>query len=196
MAKRLGVTTMAVRQHLSVLQGEELVDFTDQRRKVGRPARLWRLTVKAYGRFPDSHAELAVEMLLAIRSAFGEEGLERLTEERTRQQAENYRARMPGPEARIEERVASLARIRREEGYMAEWGRGPDGTLDLVQNHCSIATAARLCPNLCSGEVSLFRTALGDGVSVDRVAHLLSGDRCCTYRITDRTGNPALDGGQ
>ena len=56
MAKRLGVTTMAVRQHLAVLQAEELVDFTDERRKVGRPARLWRLTPKAYGRFPDHHA--------------------------------------------------------------------------------------------------------------------------------------------
>ena len=196
MAKQLDVTTMAVRQHLAVLEGEGLVDFTDERRKVGRPARLWRLTPKAYERFPDCHAELAVGMLLAIRGAFGEDGLQRLTEERTRQQVENYHARMPNPEAPIEERVASLARIRREEGYMAEWGRGPDGTLDLVENHCSIATAARLCPNLCAGELSLFRAALGNDVSVDRVAHFLSGDRCCTYRITDRTGNPALGGGQ
>jgi predicted ArsR family transcriptional regulator len=196
MAKRLGVTTMAVRQHLSVLQGEELVDFTDQRRKVGRPARLWRLTVKAYGRFPDSHAELAVEMLLAIRSAFGEEGLERLTEEKTRQQVEHYRARMPGASALLEERVATLTRIRREEGYMAEWRRRRDGTFELVENHCSIAKAARVCPNLCGGELSLFRTVLGDNVSVERVEHILSGDRCCAYQITGRPGDPALVGAQ
>ena len=31
MAKRLYVTTMAVRQHLAVLQREELVHFTDER---------------------------------------------------------------------------------------------------------------------------------------------------------------------
>ena len=186
MAKRLGVTTMAVRQHLSVLQGEGLVGFTDERHKVGRPARVWQLTPKAFDRFPDSHAELAVGMLQAIQSAFGDEGLERLTDERTRQQVENYRARMPGPDARLEERVATLARIRREEGYMAAWGRKRDGTLKLVENHCSIWKAARLCPKLCTSELSLFRAVLGNDVSVDRVEHLLSGDRRCAYRITGR----------
>ena len=118
-AKRLGVTPMAVRQHLAVLEGEKLVDFTDDRRKIGRPARLWRLTPHAFDQFPDCHAELAVGMLQAIQRVFGEEGIERLTEERTRQQAESYRARMPAPNAPLEERVATLARIRSEEGYMA-----------------------------------------------------------------------------
>jgi len=62
-----------------------------------------------------------------------------------------------------------------------------------VENHCSIAKAARLCPKLCGGELSLFRTLLGEDVSVDRVEHILSGDRCCSYRITERPIEPALD---
>jgi predicted ArsR family transcriptional regulator len=194
MAKRLGVTPMAVRQHLAVLQGEELVDFTDDRRKVGRPARLWRLTPKAYDRFPDCHGELAVGMLQAVKSAFGEEGLERLTEERTRQQVESCRARMPSPDASLEERVATLARIQREEGYMAEWRRRRDGTLELVENHCSIAKAARFCSKLCGGELSFFRAVLGEDVSVERIEHILSGDRCCSYHITDRPNEPAVVG--
>ncbi len=193
-AKRLGVTTMAVRQHLAVLEGEKLVDFTDDRRKVGRPARLWRLTADAYDRFPDCHADLAVGMLQAIERAFGEEGIERLTVETTRQQAETYRARIPGPNASLEERVATLARIRREEGYMAESRCNRDGTIELVENHCSIAKAARLCPKLCGGELSLFRTVLGDDVSVERTEHILSGDRCCSYRITGRSHEAAMDG--
>jgi len=184
MAKSLGVTTMAVRQHLAVLEAEKLVDFTDERRKVGRPARLWRLTSNAYDGFPDYHAELVVGMIQAVRSTFGEQGVERLTEERTRQQAASYRTRMPGADAPIEERVAILARIRREEGYMAESRRGHDGALELVENHCSIAKAARICQQLCGSELSLFRTVLGDDVSVERVEHILSGDRCCSYRIT------------
>lgn len=192
MAKRLGVTTMAVRQHLSVLQGEGLVDYTDERRNVGRPARAWQLTHKAYDRFPDCHSELAVGMLQAVQSAFGEQGLERLTAERTRLQVENYRTRMPCPSAPLEERVATLARIRREEGYMAEWVRTPKGTIELIENHCSIAKAARFCPKLCSGELDLFRAVLGNDVSVERIEHLLLGDRRCTYQITDRTGELSL----
>jgi len=183
MAKRLGVTTTAVRQHLSVLQAEGLVEFTDERRKVGRPPRVWQLTPKACERFPDCHAELAVGMLQAIQSAFGEEGLERLTAERTRKQVESYRARMPRPDTPLDERVAALARIRREEGYMAECSRARNGEIELVENHCSISKAARFCPKLCDGEPTLFSEVLGDSVTVERVEHLLSGDRRCAYRI-------------
>ena len=192
MSSELGVTTMAVRQHLAVLEAEKLVDFTIQRREVGRPARVWQLTPKANERFSDGHSELAVGMLQAIQGAFGEQGLERLTQERTRQQADSYGARMPAPGAPIEERVATLAKMRCEEGYMAEWSRGRNGVIELVENHCSIANAARICPQLCSSELSLFRTLLGDDVSVDRVEHILSGDRCCAYRITERADPPAL----
>jgi len=135
-------------------------------------------------------------MLQAIRSAFGDDGLERLTEGRTRQQAQNYRARLPGQDAPLEERVATLTGIRREEGYMPKWKRRRDGTIDLVENHCSISKAARFCPKLCAGELSLFRRVLGHDVSVDRVEHILSGDRRCTYRIADRRGDPAWAGSQ
>ena len=181
--KRLDVTTMAVRQHLSVLQGEGVVDFTHERRKVGRPARLWRLTAKANDRFPDSHSALAVDMLQAIQRASGDDGLERLTAERTRKQVESYRPRMPSRDRPLEERVAALARIRRDEGYMAECRRVRNGTIELVENHCSISKAAQFCPKLCGGELTLFREALGDDVTVERVEHMLSGDRRCTFRI-------------
>ena len=184
MAERLGVTTMAVRQHLAALQEQGLVDYVDERRKVGRPARVWHLTPKANDRFPDRHAELAVGILQAVQSAFGEEGLERLVTATTQQQIEAYRARMPGPGTPLEQRVAALARIRRDEGYMAEWHRVRDGTIEFLQNHCAINSAARFSGMLCSGELSLFRAVLGDGVSVERFEYLHSGDRRCAYRIS------------
>ena len=56
--------------------------------------------------------------------------------------------------------------------------------------------ATRFCPKLCAGELSLFRSVLGSDVSVDRVEHILSGDRRCAYRITLRPSDPALAGGQ
>jgi predicted ArsR family transcriptional regulator len=186
-AKRLGITTMAVRQHLAALSEEQLVDFTDDRRKVGRPARLWRLTAKASERFHDSHAELAVGLLAAIKDSFGEAGLARLNEERTRQQIARYRERMPGAQAALEERVATLARLRREEGFMAEARNHRDGSYEMVENHCSIAKAAHSCPSLCGGELELFQAALGEQVAVARTAHLLGGDRCCSYSIRERT---------
>jgi len=69
---------------------------------------------------------------------------------------------------------------------MAEWGGGNAGELELVENHCPIATAARCCPQLCVGELALFRTVLGREVTVDRVEHLLNGDPRCVYRISEK----------
>jgi predicted ArsR family transcriptional regulator len=185
-ARQLGITTMAVRQHLAVLEAKLLIDFTEQRRKVGRPARLWRLTSDADDQFPNCHAELAVVLLQSIERSFGKEGVARVTEDRARQQAESYRARMPGPDEPIDKRVAALARLRREEGYMAESRRKHDGTIELVQNHCSIAKAARLCPKLCNGELSVLRAVLGNTVFIERTEHIVSGDRRCSYSIADR----------
>jgi predicted ArsR family transcriptional regulator len=185
LARRLDLTPAAVHQHLAGLRREGVVDFTHQRQRVGRPAHLWALTAAAHGRFPDSHAALAQGIVEAARDAFGEEGLGRLAEERTRRQVASYRPRVPAV-ASLQERVAALARIRGEESYMAEWRGGGDGELELVENHCPIAAAARCCPQLCAGELDLFRRVLGSEVAVDRVEHLLSGDSRCVYRIAVR----------
>ncbi len=110
-AKRLVVTAMAVRQHLALLEGEALVDFTHERRKVGRPIRRWRLTDKGYDLFPDRHAELAIAMLQAVDDTFGENGFELFAKALTRLQADTYRARMPPAEAPLEERVVNFLRM-------------------------------------------------------------------------------------
>jgi predicted ArsR family transcriptional regulator len=182
LARRIGVTTVAVRQHLSAMLAEGLVAYEDVPGGVGRPRRIWRVTAAADGRFPDSHAELAVGVIDSVRTAFGPKGMERLLAERTRRQVAAYRARIP-PHTPLERKVAELARIRREEGYMAEWGREADGSLRLVENHCPICSAARACVGLCDGELALFREVLGPRTLVEREEHILAGARRCRYRI-------------
>ncbi len=183
-ARRLGVTAMAVRQHLYRLKLAGLVEFTDERRKVGRPARVWRLTSAAAERFPDTHGELTVEIIGAIRAAFGAAGTDKLLRERTRRQLEEYRAQLRPAGTSIAKRALALAEIRRERGYMAECARMPDGSILLAENHCPICAAAAACQGLCREELSLFRAVLGDKARVDRTDHILAGARRCAYRIT------------
>lgn len=181
-AKRLGVTAMAVRQHLYALQEEGAVEFTDERRKVGRPARIWSLTRATSDRFPDSHGELAVGILTAARMAFGEDGVSKLIEQRTEAQAESYGKRLARKKA-LGDKVAALAEIRTDEGYMAEWQANEDGSFTLIENNCPICAAAETCQDLCRGELRLFSNVLG-GVEIEREEHILSGQRRCLYRIT------------
>jgi predicted ArsR family transcriptional regulator len=184
LARRLGVTAMAVRQHLYGFSQEGLVRFIDERRPVGRPVQVWGLTERAAARFPESHAELTLEMIAAVRAAFGEEGLDRLLAERTRTQLRQYRERIrDSGETSLAGRVRALARIRREQGYMAECVAGPNGTLLLRENHCPICMAAKSCQGLCREELSLFQAVLGAGVRVQRTDHILAGAQRCAYVI-------------
>ena len=187
LADRLRVTPMAVRQHLYLLQEEGLVGYEDERRKIGRPARVWRITPAAGTHFPDSHAELAVGMIQAVRAAFGKDGLDRLIVERSRVQTENYRARV-GRNGSLAQRLTALAAVRKAEGYMAEWSKEADGTYLFVENNCPICAAAEICQGICGAEQDVFRAVLGDGVHVERTEFLLDGARRCAYRVS--TGGP------
>jgi predicted ArsR family transcriptional regulator len=184
LAKKLGVTPMAVRQHLYAMQQAGQVEFRDERRSVGRPARIWQLTGATQEHFPDSHGELTVGILEAASHVFGEQGIAKLIAERTRMQARAYGRRLQD-KPDLAAKVAELASIRNEEGYMAECEQDADGTLMLVENHCPICDAASRCVDLCRGELQLFTKLLG-GCQATREEHILSGQRRCLYRITPR----------
>src|SRR5690606_27835317 len=182
LARHLGITVPGTRKHLTGLLDEGFVQHFDEAGSVGRPRRYWQLTEKAQTRFPDTHAMLSVEMIASIRAVFGNDGLGRLIDERERQTLARYRAALADIEG-LAARVECLARLRSEEGYMAETVQLDDGALLLVENHCPICAAARTCQNFCRSELDVFAAALGPDVAVERGEHLLSGSRRCTYRI-------------
>ncbi len=183
LAGALNISRQAVLQHLERLVGEGLVDHVDERRGVGRPRRVWSLTPAAQARFPDTHAQLTLEMLDAIRAEFGEAGVERMIARREQATATAYTQAMASAES-LEARVARLAEIRTAEGYMASSSPDPGGGFLLVENHCPICAAAAACQGFCRAELQVFRQALGPDVDIERTDHILAGARRCAYRIT------------
>src|SRR5215831_607162 len=119
LAERLGVTAMAVRQHLYALESEKFVTMEERPVPIGRPAKHWQLTAEADRLFPDAYAELSVSLISAMGDAFGSEGLQRVLESRTAHQEQQYSERI-NPAASLKQKLQQLARIRTEEGYMAE----------------------------------------------------------------------------
>ena len=182
LAETLGVSAMAVRQHLYALEREGLVTFEETSRPVGRPAKLWRLTAAADRFFPDGHAELTLSLLAALREAFGEAGLEKLLAARTQEQITAYRRRVKASDP-LTARLETLARIRTEEGYMAAVESSDGDGFLLVENHCPVCAAARTCQGLCASELAVFRRVLGPDVTVERCDHILAGARRCAYRV-------------
>ena len=189
LAEVLGVTSAAIRQHLDQLEVGGLVCKTPPSltssgtsvRGRGRPAAAWSLTEMASEIFPDRHGELTVDLLSSIRQAVGDDGLDRILAKRSQGQRQAY-ARTVG-DTPVKVRAQALARLRSEEGYMAELVDEGDDGLVLVEHHCPIGEAAAECQGLCREELETFRYLFSDVATVDREAHLLGGDRRCTYRI-------------
>jgi predicted ArsR family transcriptional regulator len=185
-AGELGVTPMAVRQHLYALEDEGLVSFAaapkDGAR--GRPSKLWQVERSADPLFPNAHAELSVELIANIKEVFGESGLNKLIAKRTKHQIAEYRAAL-GSAPTLKEKLKRLARLRTAAGYMADLKTDGDSFL-LVENHCPICRAATACSGLCRQELEVFRAALGPEAAIERTDHILSGARRCAYRVRPR----------
>jgi predicted ArsR family transcriptional regulator len=179
LAAALGISVPAVRQHLRAL-GEE-VEMEEQRVGVGRPAQVWRLSAAAQARFPDTHGELTVRLIDSIESSLGPDALDKVIQDRYEQMLEVYRKRLDGVSS-VGGRLRRLAAIRSEEGYMAEVRKDGDRWL-LIENHCPICAAATRCQGFCRNELAMFRTVLGDGVSVERVEYLLESADRCAYEV-------------
>lgn len=183
LAAGLDVTSVAVRQHLDGLLSEELVEYEDIKGTVGRPKRVWTLSSAGHARFPDNHSGLILGLLEGLKDLYGDEGVEKLIVHRQLAASESYGRELSGVNS-LPERLAILAELRSREGYMASVEVDGDDWL-LIENHCSICTAATACQGFCRAEMSLFRTLLGKNAEIKREEHLLSGGRRCVYRVSE-----------
>jgi iron-sulfur cluster biosynthesis transcriptional regulator SufR len=183
LAERLQITGMAVRQHLYGLQKEHLVTYQEELRPMGRPAKLWQLTPEANRLFPDRYAELTLSLINSITEAFGEEGVEKFLEIKTRKQITDYQKMIPEASS-LQQRLEILAAIRTDEGYMAEiQPQEEEGCFLLIENHCPICTVAVSCTGLCRHELEVFQAVLGQNVAIERTEHIVAGERRCVYQV-------------
>ena len=74
----LELTPTGVRQHLTILEQEDLVESEEIRGKVGRPALRYHLSRRGEGIFPKSYDELANALIDEVRAVYGPEGLQRV----------------------------------------------------------------------------------------------------------------------
>lgn len=187
---QLGTTSEAARQQLLRLADEGLVLAQSAASGVGRPTQLWSLTPAAQARFPDTHAALTVQLLDIVRAQLGEGALDTVIAARETETRAAYESALASA-GDLKSRVAALADLRTEEGYMASWTEEADGSLLLVENHCPICAAATACQGFCRAELEVFRSVLGPHIAVERVDHIVAGGRRCSYSIKANTNASA-----
>jgi predicted ArsR family transcriptional regulator len=181
LAAELKITSMGVRRYLVALERDGLVRVQMQRQAAGRPTYVYRLTEAGYDTFPNNYDLLATQLLDAVQVHDGDARVDELFARRMDQLVAQYEPRMRGKD--LGERVAELARIQDENGYMAVWETAPDGYL-LKEQNCAIYRVACRFQSACHYEIELFRRLLD--AKVERVQHQIKGELTCAYHISPK----------
>ncbi len=183
LAQALDVSPQGIRRHLKDLEAEELILHQPVPAGMGRPQHFYQLSRQGRDRFPNSYDRFAVSFLTTLVETLGHEQAGTLLRQHWERKAQQYHASL-GTNS-LQERVAKLVQLRREEGYMAEWYpiESSNGTQFILTEHnCAISQLVSSFPNLCGHELEMFAVALPD-CQVERTHWLINGEHRCGYLI-------------
>lgn len=184
LAKSMKISKMAVHKHLTQLQKRGLVDNILIREGVGRPKMQYRLTSKSKTIFPKSYGALAVCALDFIEKKMGKEGVKKVLRERQVELFDKYYERLKT--LNFDQKVRELAKIRDEEGYIAESRkeRRRNGIHTLLEYNCPILEIAENHWEACSTETELFEKLLG--AKIETTHRAAKGDTLCKFVIKEK----------
>lgn len=180
-AGAVGVKSVTVRHHLTSLQADGLISADEERRTVGRPVYIFRLTPKAEQLFPQSFHILVDGLLKQLKQNLEPEMVDMLINAMAGALAGDLRQELDGlPDDKA--RRASMIQWLDDKGLTAIWQESSDG-LQLVKYRCPYYAVGDHHPELCQIDEELVRIALD--AEVMRSACLLEGDSNCTLVLSD-----------
>jgi predicted ArsR family transcriptional regulator len=185
LANVMKVSRMAVHKHLGILQQRGLVEAVETRGHVGRPRMMYQLTSQSKTVFPKSYSAIATHALDFIERNMGKEAVEKVLRERQSELFDQYYKRLKYLD--FDKQVKELARIRDEDGYIAESkkeSKSGSGKYVLLEYNCPIIHIAEKHWEACSTETELFEKLLG--ADIETTHRAAKGDLICKFVIKQK----------
>jgi DeoR family suf operon transcriptional repressor len=185
-AEQLDITVSGARQHLTALAHDGLVDAGELPSPQGRRGRrtlVYSATDAADAYFPKAYGELTNELLGYVADT-DRELLDALFARRREARVDGARTRLSSRRT-LRAKVAELTRILDEDGYLASWEQVEPGVYRIVEHNCAIWAVAQRYGQACASELDFIRTVLDDA-DIDRVQHMVAGERRCAYQVRAR----------
>lgn len=179
LSQKVGITPMAIRQHLLSLEKQGIIRYAVKKTGIGRPVFLYRLTARADSIFPKSYGKFINDMLQGIESLDGKKKVDKIFKFR-KDKMLSEKLGVINEFSTLHEKVATLAEILNQDGYMVELDELDDG-FSMKQFNCPIAEVSANYSGVCKYELELYRDLLG--TSVKRLQCQADGNASCTYHI-------------
>jgi predicted ArsR family transcriptional regulator len=174
LARDLGITVTAVRQHLVALERDGLVERGGSVPSGGRPQHMYRLTAAAKETFPRQYSWFSGVLLDAMKKELGS-GKMKKTLRILGQDAGGGQA-----DGSMKERTAALVGTMQKLGYDARVV--DDG---VAARNCVFHKLAVEHPEVCSFDLGLIETVAG--ADVEHTECIATGGRECRFRLRKRS---------
>ena len=187
LASALSVAPMTVRQHLAILERDNLITSSESRRSVGRPPLLYSISPGAEDLFPKGYDRLSQRLLREI-SLLQSEDIAYLSEREkvalvfhrmADKQSGEYGSELLG--TTLEERGEQVvALLRDREGMLSEWTKTEEG-FQILDLNCPFRNVALEEPELCTWHLQVLTNTLQTEVLMHSC--IAQGDVCCKFRV-------------
>jgi predicted ArsR family transcriptional regulator len=177
------ISRMAVHKHLNILQKRGLIESVETRGQVGRPRMIYQLTSQSKTIFPKSYSAIATHALDFIERNMGNDGVVKVLQERQEELYDLYYDRLKDLD--FDQKVKELAKIRDEEGYMAESKNESKNrhVQIILEYNCPIIHIAEKHWEACTVETKLFEKLLG--AKIETTHRAAKGDLVCKFEIKE-----------
>jgi DeoR family transcriptional regulator, suf operon transcriptional repressor len=186
MAEFLGVTSIAVRHHLGVLEKDDLVQGREERHGIGRPRMLYRLSERAMDSTPSKYFMLTNMLLEKIKEQLPPEMMERFFMDIASGMAVDLKKQLEG--LPLEKRLTRLVELLEKEGYVARVEAVGPEQYRLTELTCPYRKISLKHPEVCHLDESFFASALS--AKVEHKSCILDGSESCTFTIANQEKEP------
>jgi predicted ArsR family transcriptional regulator len=181
LARKLGVSRNAVRQHLTALERDGLVAKGARQPSGGRPEQLYVLTPEGLEQFPRQYSWIS-ELLLQALEGRADGGLGDELERMGEAVGQSLQAQIGGT-ASGEARIAALAGLMAGLGYDARATADENGPIIEAQN-CVFHKLAFKRPDVCRFDLTMMGASTG--ATVEHRKCMARGADCCTFAFRQK----------
>ena len=179
MAFSLNISRNAVKQHLVVLEKQQLVKEGALNSTGGRPARSYSLTEKGINSFPKQYAWFCNLLLDDLAAEIGKEALETMMWNMGVKLAQSFAPQFANKN--VEQKLEILVGLMQSLGYHAEIEQ-IEGLPCIKAVNCVYHDLAKKRPELCLFDQALISTLLES--PINQLSCMAKQDCQCRFRLT------------
>lgn len=184
LSQLLSISRNAVKQHLSSLGSNGLIQSTQRESTGGRPSKVYSLSPSGLELFQRRYSSIAKSLFSWVDKNLGEQELQACLRSLGEQMAEEFEQRM-AKQSSPANKLREAAAIMSELGYDASVKQDLENSTEIIANNCIYYQLAEEHQRFCALDLSFLSTLLRADIQ-HKECIVKKGNHCC-FAIVEHT---------